>query len=219
MKAILGFGLMAVWSFARGQAKLDVYVNGQKAGSASVSQRIAADGGKVVDLNMTIDGDGKEVTVRSESVYDKAGAPLREYQETVTTGKGRHRREVIATFDADGANVVLDEDGNRSTKHVSLLSTASRADSSEFWFTRDAPKVADSVRAYRFNPDSLNWELVNTTYKGVRPITVDGRKVTAFVTDSEEGTAYLDQDGLPLRIEMPNAAMERTWETSQTSKS
>lgn len=213
LRALFVAGFAVLTAFAHAEIKMAVIIEGRQAGTATLSQRLTSTGGKIVDLGMVIQGGDRTVTVRSESIYDEKGAPVRKYQETVTGGKTHDRRVAIVTFDADGANVVLDDNGDRSTKHVSLVPTAPREDESEFWFIRDQPTVGQTVVSYRFNLDTLTWDLVNTVYKGMRPMKITGRRVPTFVTESEEGTAFLDKDGLPLRLELPVGAMERLWET------
>jgi hypothetical protein len=193
---------------------MKVYVNGKPTGNATLSQKVIANGQKMIDLGMVISSAGRQVTVHSESTYDAKGAPIRKYQDTLVLGKIRKSRRVIVSFDKGGANVVLVVDGDRTTKYVPLDPQADRADGSEFWFLKGIPKVGEEVHAYRFNLDTLNWDMVNTVYKGVRPMSIDNRRVVTYVTDSEEGTAYFGKDGLPLRLELPYAAMERIWEKS-----
>lgn len=194
------------------QVKMAVFADNKRIGTATLSEHITQTGGKVVNLGMALGPDGQQVIVRSETTYDAKGSPTRVFQETTSEGKEHYRREVIVSFDDDGANVVLELNGDRSTTHVAIDKGDSRQDESEFWFIRDHPNVGDSVSAYKFNPNTLKWDFVKTTFHGSRPMVISGHKVEAYVTDSEQGTAFLDGDGLPLRLELPNAAMERIWE-------
>jgi hypothetical protein len=213
MKRIFIIAAALFATLAHGEVKMGVFIAGRRAGTATLSQRILANGGKIVDLGMVIDAGGNEVTVRSETTYDAKGASTRKFQQTWTKGK-HDRREIIAGFDGDGANAVIEVNGERTTKHVSLVANAPREDSSEFWFIRSVPAIATTVSSFRFNLDTLSWDLVNTVYKGMRPVTIDGKRVMAHVTESEQGTAFLDKDGLPLRLELEGAVLERIWEKS-----
>ncbi len=202
-------------SLAHGQVKMAVLIGGKKAGTASLSQKVTDKGGKVVDMVLMIQSGDDNVHIESQWMYDPKGAPLRMFQQVVVSGKDHNRHEAIVTFDDDGANVVLDDDGDRSTKHIPLLSSNPREDASEFWFVRDQPIVGETVTAYRFNIDTLVWEQVTSVYRGMRPVTTDGRRELANVITSEQGSAYLDINGLPLRLELQNSAMERLWDSSK----
>jgi hypothetical protein len=205
------FGLL-IAAMAHGQVKMVVLVEGHRSGTATLSQRLTDKGGKVVNMTMTLESGEDEVSIESQQTYDSRGVPLRMFQQVVVTGKDHSRHEAIVTFDEDGANVVIDDDGDRSTKHIPILTTNSREDPSEFWFVRDQPIVGESVMSYHFNIDTLVWEPLTTTYKGMRPVTTDGRRELANVVTSEKGSAFLDVNGLPLRLDLPNSSLERLWD-------
>jgi len=211
MKRVSVFAGVLLAALSQAQVKLSILVNGKQTGTAVFSERLNDKGDKIVNLGITLTSNGDTITIRSESRFNSKGEPLRKYQETSVKGR-RGSSQTIAEFDNDGANVVLITNGERTTKHVPLKDKSSGADLSEFWLIRDAPQVGDVVTAQTFNLDKLEWQTTNTTYKGVRPLSVGGRRVTSYVTDSEKGTAFLDKDGLPLRLELPGAVMERIWE-------
>ena len=103
--------------------------------------------------------------VRPEATYDAKGAPNRKFQATLVPSQKR-RRHVVVTFNKEGASVVADLNGKRTTKKISLPATAQRDDASEFWFLRDQPKKGEVAKAYNFDIETLSWELVTTTYEG-----------------------------------------------------
>lgn len=190
--------------------KMAVYLSGRIAGSATVLQKIGADGSKSVQLSMELKNETVAINLRQESSYDKNGRPIRKFQETHNVTQ-KTRKTVVVTFDAVGANAVVDEGGKRTVKKIPLPETAVREDLSEFWFLRDQPKPGTVVKANTVNLETLTWELVTTTYKGTQEITIAGRKVKAHRTESERGVAFIDDKGLPLRLELPNGAIERVW--------
>lgn len=204
-------GLM-IATVAHGQVKMVVLVEGRRAGIATLAQRLNEKGAKVVDMTIEIKSGDDHVKIESERIYDPNGAPTRMFQQVTVSGKDHSHNETIVTFDEDGANVVIDDDSDRTTKHIPLLASNPRDDPSEYWFVRDQPIVGETVVSYHFNIDTLVWEQVTTIYKGMRPVTTDGRREIANVVTSEQGSAYLDINGLPLRLELPNSAMERLWE-------
>lgn len=190
--------------------KMTVYLNGRVAGAATMLQKLGADGGKSVQLSMELKSESLAINLRQESTYDKTGRPIRKFQETHNVTL-KTRRTVVVTFDAAGANAVIDEGGKRTVKKIPLPETAAREDVSEFWFVRDVPKPGAVVKANTVNLETLTWELVTTTYKGLVDITIAGRKVKAHRTESDRGVAFIDAQGLPLRLELPNGAIERVW--------
>lgn len=190
--------------------KMTVYLSGRVAGSATVLQKVGADGSKSVQLSMELKNETVTINLRQESSYDKTGRPIRKFQETHNVTQ-KTRKTVVVTFDAVGANAVVDEGGKRTVKKIPLPDTAVREDLSEFWFLRDQPKPGAVVKANTVNLETLTWELVTTTYKGTQEITIAGRKVKAHRTESERGVAFIDDKGLPLRLELPNGAIERVW--------
>ena len=76
---------------------------------------------------------------------------------------------------------------------------------------RDTPKVGAVVKANTVNLETLTWELVTTTYIGEVDISIAGKKVKAHRTESSRGVAFIDANGQPLRLELPNGALERIW--------
>ncbi|HEY3779787.1 MAG TPA: hypothetical protein VGL56_01795 [Fimbriimonadaceae bacterium] len=208
---LVGLSLAALSS---AQVRMEVTIDGHKAGTATLSQRRNPQGEKVVEFNAVLDIGENSVTIRSESIFNPGGAPTRMFQNRTTSGKDHSTREIIVSFDADGANVVLLENGDRSTKHVTAPATPSRDDASEFWFLRDSPDVGTTSTAARFNLDTLAWDTVNTSFKGTARMTIGKHRVNANITESEEGKAFVDAEGLPLRLELTNTVMERIWEKS-----
>lgn len=199
-----------VLSVAPAQVKLRVFLGGKPVGNASLTQRLGPDGSKSVQLSMELTSGDVKVLLRSESSYASNGMPIRKFQETSVPSQ-KYRRTRIVTFDSKGANLVADLNGTRTTKQIPLDSKANRADMSEFWFLRDKPKKGDRVAAYTFDMENLVWSLVETTYEGQVDLMVSGKKVRAHQTKTTHGAAFFDASGEPLRLELPNGAMERLW--------
>ena len=202
--------LAVVPALVSAQTKLTVVVGGRKVGTATLLQKIKPDGTKTVQLSMDLKFDAMAATVRSEATYTASGAPIRKFQETLVPGQ-KVRRTVVVTFDKDGASVVADLNGKRTTKKVALPETTQRDDASEFWFLRDQPKKGAVTKAYTFDIETLSWSLLTTTYEGEVEVIIAGKKVKAHRTKSDKGTAYLDATGNPLKLETGNGALERIW--------
>jgi len=171
--------------------ELKVTQSGKDLGTAFVSHRILANGGKHVSTRLELKSPGREVTVRQEASYDSEGRPTRKLQQVLENGK--MRQNVLATFDERGAQVVA---GGKSTR-VSLVAGAPRALKSEFWFLRDAPTIGASVRAYSFDLTRREWRLTDVRYHRK---TAAGHEVESEM-DGRTTVSVLDARGLPIRID------------------
>lgn len=193
--------LLLLPALSHGQAKYAVFREGKKVGSVNITQKIREDGSKLVQTSI----DFGQAKVRMENTFDKEGTATRKFMEMT----GSVKRTVVATFDKAGANVVIDQKGNRETRQVSLVPNAPRANKSEFWFIRDTPKVGAEVQSYVFSLDSLSWELMTTQYRGKASVSVAGKKTPAHYVVSGDTEAWLDEKGYPLLIIKGQTRFER----------
>lgn len=200
-------------TLAAAQARLTVTLGGRPAGYSTVSQKILPDGVKLVELRLELGSEPRKIQLRMEAKYDAKGLPMRKFQEMAVAGKVQ--RHVIATFNKDGASIVLNEDGKRSVRNVTLAAAAPRATMSEFWFMKGSPRPGEIEEAYQFNMDSLTWELVHTRYAGKKSLKIEGRAIEVHEVVSKRGdrstTSYLDGDGLPVLIDQGDMKMMRLW--------
>lgn len=208
MKGVIALGVFALVAVSHAQVKLQIVMNGKSVGVATISQKLRPDGSKQVMMALEIKTQNATANFRSESTYASNGAPIRKFQEA-SYPLQKMRQTRIATFDSKGVSVVEDANGQRKTKQYPLEPNSPREDMSEFWFLRDKPKQGASSKAFAFNMDKLEWELIETTYEGQVEITIKGKKMKAFKTQSRRGVAYFDSLGMPLRLEVPGGAMER----------
>lgn len=200
-----------VSTVASAQVKMSVEMSGHPVGTASITQAVKADGSKLVELRMDLSSGGQKLTLRSQNTYDRTGLPTRKFLESIIPG-GKMQKQIIAGFDSAGANIVILDGGQRSTKKVALAASAPRANVSEFWLVRDKPKVGDKVDSYVFNMDSMAWDLQTVTYKGQKTIQIGGKPVKVHeieTTGPRKATAYLDDKGLPWLIEAGATTMKR----------
>lgn len=194
---------------ALGQVKLSVIADGRRAGEASYSHKLMPDGGKLVQLTVTLQSpDGKAVNLRSETKYDAKGIAERMFHESLAD-KGRTRRQVTVTFDADGAVAVEEVGGKRQTKRVPLVKTAPLENPSQFWFLRGAPKLGDRVRYYHFDVGSLSWELNMSAYLGPKEVTIAGKKLKGHQIQENRSVAVVDDKGMLISIDLGGVRMER----------
>jgi hypothetical protein len=199
-------------SFA--QTHLALTNKGKPVGFATLSQHVEKDGGKVVELRMEFSSGGTKVKITSEARYDAKGMPTRKFQQAIVPGS--LSKQVIATFAKDGAHVTLLDGDKRTVKSVAAPAGAALANLSEFWFLRDQPKPGQVEESYQFNTDSLEWEQVKTEFRGKKTLKIENRSVSVYevVTKrgSKESTAYVDDGGLPVLIDLGEVKMVKIWQ-------
>lgn len=205
---LLAFGILA--SAAPAQAKLRLVIGGKSVGTGSATVKLREDGSKQMLISLTLEQDSQTVQIRSESVYSKTGKAVSRFMETSVPSQ-KYRKTLIATFDDKGVSVVEDINGKRKTNKYPLEANQPREDKSEFWFIRDQPKKGDKCKVFSFSLDEGVWNLVETVYEGKFEVTIGGKKISAHRTRSEQGVAYLDDKGLPLKLELKNGYIERVW--------
>ena len=193
------------------QAKFTVEMSGKSAGTASLSQKLLPDGGKTVDLKMDLKVGSQTLSLRSQNTYDRTGTPVRKFLDANIPG-GAQQRQIIATFDQQGANLVMIDGGKRSTRTIPLVATAPRSNVSEFWFLRDSPKSGESCKSYTFNMDARQWELQTVVYRGRKSIRIGGKTVSAHEIETigdRPSKAFVDDSGLPYLIESGPTILRR----------
>ena len=211
MKAILTAQIVLAASVGFGQAKYSVEIGGKMAGTASLSQKIGVDGVKTVDLKMDLKLTSQKLSIRSQSTYDKHGQPIRKFMDSNIPG-GTLQKQLVATFDDRGANLVQMDGGKRTTRQIPLVAAAPRTNASEYWFIRDLPKPGDKVRTYTFNMDLLAWQLQTTVYRGRKAIKLDGKSIEAHEVETigdRPSKAFLDDKGVPWMVESGSTILRR----------
>ncbi len=211
MRKVFSALFLLIATMASAQVRLTIESGGKRVGYATMSQKINSDGSKSVDLRMELDSNGQKLTIRSQNTYDAIGNPTRKFMDSNVPG-GKLQRQVIATFDKAGANVVINDGGKRSTRQVPLVETAPRPNASEFWFVKQTPKVGEEAKCYVFNMDSLEWQIQTTIYRGRQNIKSGDKTLSAHyieTTGSRPVKAFLDDDGLPYLIEAQSLQFRR----------
>lgn len=197
---------------ALAQQKYVVIVRAKEVGTASLTQRIQADGSKVVELLMTMKQGKQKVYVRTRSEYAKDGLPRRMFQAMTTTEPVK-RRQTNVEFQDNGAMAARDAGSGWTRQLIELPKSEPKAALSEFWFLRDVPKKGDACKAFIFDLDQLRWDLRTTTYEGETDLILKGKKVRAHRVVTEHNlksvTAYMDSKGWPIRIESGDTVIER----------
>lgn len=196
---------------ALAQTRFEAFADGKKIGTVSFTQRLGADGSKSVDVRMELEAANQKLTLRTQNTYDRLGNPIRKFLDANIPG-GKLQRQIVATFDKNGANIVKMDGGTRTTRQIPLVESAPRNNASEFWLVRDKPREGDSVRCYVFNIDTLSWDLQTIHFRGQRTIKVGTRSVVAYLIESigaSSSKAYLDEKGVPWLIETASTTIRR----------
>jgi hypothetical protein len=110
---------------------------------------------------------------------------------------------------------VLDGE-KRKMKTVAAPAGCSLVNLSEFWFIRDKPKPGQIETGYQFNTDSLEWEEVRTEYRGKKTVKIEGRSIPVHEVATRRGTkeslAFVDDQGLPVLIDLGDVKMVKIWQ-------
>jgi hypothetical protein len=122
---------------------------------------------------------------------------------------GKRLVTIVATFDDDGAHVVTDAAGKRTSVKIPLGKALPRANVSEYWFVRDTPKVGAKVTYYRLNIRKQEWEQVTVRYLGKKPVKVGNQTIEAHCLEQGDQTAYLDDSGMPYLLKTPEMTLVR----------
>ncbi len=187
--------LLALTTLAYGQARYRVYQGDAQIGEARISQRLLKNGGKFVEFVVILKRNGKSVEVRDSATLGPRGEPVREIEDVVPAGQPPER-QVIATFDSDGANVVVKTHGVPSSRHVQAPTEVPRTAPYEFWFIRDKPRPGEHHRSARFNQDTLEWQSIEATYVGP----AHGGHLVRMVRSTRTIETVYDAAGSPLSI-------------------
>lgn len=190
------------------QVSMDVFAGERKVGTARLTQKLQPDGKKQVQVSLSLTGAQGSVTVREEATYEPSGAPLRQVVE-MSDKDGKRLVTIVATFDLEGAHVVTDAAGKRTSAKVPLGKSLPRANASEFWLIRDTPKVGAKVTYYRLHLRKQEWEQVTVRYVGKRPVKLGGRTVQGHCVEQGDRTAYLDDTGMPYLLKTPEMTLVR----------
>lgn len=190
------------------EATLRVTTRGSEAGTARCAQKLLSDGSKQVTISMDLKQGGRRVRMRAESVYGKDGRPIRMIQEA-TDPNGKVILRSVATFVAEGARLQQTSGGQTTEKMVPLSANLPRAATSEFWFIRDAPKPGAVSSYYSFSVTEGRWNLRNSKYVGPKTVQLGATTYRGHLLKDDDGTTIVDDQGLPIVIEMGDLRMER----------
>lgn len=177
-------------------------------GSATVVNKIQKDGSKYVRLSMELRATtGQIVNILQESVYDKNGRPVRKIQTTDT--KGGVQQMIVVEFEIGKVRVRATQNGKTVNTTVNVPIGKNINAKSEFWFVRDKIKAGAKSTYWRFDLQTLQWVEETAIYRGLREISIGGKKIKAHLVELGSIKAFSDDKGDPWRLEMEGVVMER----------
>ncbi|MCG9895213.1 MAG: hypothetical protein MH204_07045 [Fimbriimonadaceae bacterium] len=187
--------------------QMKVTVEGGPTGMVTLDQTILSTGAKQISMTLRLRQDGKVSTVVQESIYDKAGRPIRQIQRTLGSD-GRVVQMVRADFLADIVEVTLGEGSQRAARRVPMPGRRILAED-EFWIIRDRPRPGTTVNRSRFDLARQEWVDGSATYVGLQTVDWGGRKVQAHLIRTDDAQTWLDVNGNPLRVIRGKTRLER----------
>ena len=78
-------------------------------------------------------------------------------------------------------------------------------ETSAFWFIRDHPKKGQTANYLQIDFNRMGWKTVKETYLGDEKITLHGHRIKAHKVLTSAGLEWLDNRGLPYRLEYSGA--------------
>lgn len=189
-----------------GQTRLAVFMNGNRVGTATVTETKAADGGIQSQMRLEMKVGAASVEVIQISEYAKDGTPKRKY---IRQSSPQGLEMKVVTFQGTTAHLVHEVGGVRVTKTYPAPAGAKIQARSELWFHGVTPKPGELDEYHRFDMNRLEWQKVTAKYVGPGSVEIGGKKRACHIISlGAEMKVFLDSDGLPLRIESPNVVME-----------
>lgn len=148
----------------------------------------------------------RSIDIRVRERHRPDGSP--EYYELTVTDPSTELN-VIADFNAEGAQIRLIQGGSTTEMPLRLPAGATAVNPAKYWVARaEAPPVGTEAEYYDFDIQELTWEPVSMTYRGQREVTLRGQSRTVHVIDriytrtGETAEIWLDDNGWPLRMDI-----------------
>ncbi|GIV02540.1 MAG: hypothetical protein KatS3mg015_1370 [Fimbriimonadales bacterium] len=188
------------------ETSLAVFVGEERVGAAKLKQTRAADGGVISQIELRMNAGGSEVTVLQINEYAADGTPRRKYSKQ-TSAAGVEVR--VVTFRGATATLIIEKGGSTTTRSFSAPAGAEIRARSELWFRTIQPKAGDTETYYRFELNTMTWQKTVVKYEGKKALHVGGKEMSCHVVSVNEMKSYLDEEGLPVRIEVGPMVMVR----------
>lgn len=196
MKSITFVIAVLMAGICQAQIKMSVSINGMTVGTAVLNQKLNAAGGLEQNLHMTLEIQASKAEFTYISVTDKGGKMVREVNGQ---SAGPTTKTTTIIFGATSIKVTTVENGKAKTSSVPIPK-GNLADPSTFWFVNTRPKVGTTSSHLSFSSDKGKWKTATVKYVG--DDTIPGTKMKAHHVHQDDGDVWLDNKGMPIRIEM-----------------
>jgi hypothetical protein len=213
MKTLLCSAVLAITSLAVADtAKMKVTMSGTELGTARITIAKTPDRGFTIDIKMEFDIQGQNGTGVMKFVYDKNGRPKLQQHSMSVAGMTESEKQ---TYTATHVLVEKVENGQKISKKIVIPKGRRLEDPSNLWFIYTKPKVGAVNKAWDYDSKTMKFKQETTKYIGPKTIEVSGRQVRAHTVQSEEGSAWLDDKGMPLKLVLGRdgleMVLERVW--------
>lgn len=179
--------------------KYTITVNGQKLGTGTVELKILPDRGVQAKIGMKIAFGGTALETMEEQNYAKDGMPT-VFRNTRVGSTGNETSDRI--FGPKSLTIKTTKGGKTTSKTYPYPATGTLKSASTFWFMTVKPKVGATDVSWYFNEATQKWEPSTTKYTGDQTITVGGKSYKAHVLQNQNGKFYVDDKGVPYRMEI-----------------
>ncbi|HWA83233.1 MAG TPA: hypothetical protein VG820_07375 [Fimbriimonadaceae bacterium] len=195
MKSIAFVFAIFAAAICQAQVKLTLTVNGQALGTAVFRQSLKSSGALEQSVSMSLKGPTGTAGFSYVVLSDKAGRIIK---ETNTESTGAMSKTVVTEFGPKTVKVTTIQ-GGKSTSKSAPIPAGNRADASTFWFINVKPKAGAVSTSLHYDEETNKWEKDTTTFVGDE--IVPGTKLKGHHIHHNDGDMWLDDKGLPLRIE------------------
>lgn len=194
--------MAATFCRAQGQCHTTIVSQGKPVGSATFIVKFLPDGHFMEEVD--ISAPKQKASNAMVAIYSRAGRPISMSNNLKAPNMSA---SISITFGPSSAKLVAHSTSQSKTQDMRYPAGAILDDPSIFWFSRDHPKPGATCKYTQFEPNSLRWRTLTDAYTGDTQLTYRGKKVTAHKLVNSDGTQFLDDRGLPYRIEAKDGSV------------
>ncbi len=201
-KTLISLVLLASAIAANAQTKMIVFIEGQRAGTATYSVSTSKSGNHLLGFSMNIDYSGVKASFKVTHEALPSGMPVKTRAVT-------EQSDVVFTSSTSQIIVETTIDGKRSKKTLSVKPDQKLVDASITWFRSATPKLNEVSEFWAPNKEMTGLKKRSQTYLGKKSIKVAGKTVDANVVKDQDGEAtYYDDHGVPYLMEFEEGGLK-----------
>ncbi|HTQ08547.1 MAG TPA: hypothetical protein VMI31_00605 [Fimbriimonadaceae bacterium] len=196
MKAAISSFLLLLAVVSGAQVKMKVLVNGQQVGTAALFLSRYKTGDLNQDISINLDVNGHTASFETKMLMSPSGKPIRESSEETD---GMRAKTTTMVYGPTNLQVRVTINGKSTTSTVAIPK-GNIADASAVWFVAIRPKVGTTTTYSSYNETLKKWESKTAKYLGDDK--VPESQATAHHIHHQDGDLWVDDKGMPLRIEL-----------------